>query len=152
MGEMVRKFVNEEVTPLSEVMQRVKEGIRQNESSRRITYKYINPEMSVHYVYRERHVINENHRLSFTQFRVSGHSLVCETGRWNRRGRGRLPTDERLCRCGHIQTEQHVIQECPLTQHIRDLYQVSTMEELFSDQLSPETLCRIIHEVLNTYK
>ncbi|KAK7074213.1 hypothetical protein SK128_018360, partial [Halocaridina rubra] len=54
------------------------------------------------------HTINELHRLSFTRFRVCGHSLVCETGRWNRRGRGRLLPEERLCMCGDVQNERHL--------------------------------------------
>ena len=54
-------------------MVNVIDGIRQSDSSRRLTYKYINSEVEVHKVYKERHVINELHRLSFTQYRVSGH-------------------------------------------------------------------------------
>ena len=47
-------------------------------------------------------------------------SLACETGRWNRRIRGRLPMNERLCECGSVKTERHVKLDCPRTQHIRD--------------------------------
>ena len=119
-SRLVRNFVSMNVTPLSEVMTKLIDGIRQSDSSRRLTYKYINSEMEVHKVYAEKQVINEVHRLCFTQFRISGHSLACETGRWNRRSRGRLLLEERLCSCGQIQTEKHVIQHCPMTQGIRD--------------------------------
>lgn len=44
--------VNEDVTSLSEAMLNVIDGIRQSDSSRRLTYKYINPEMEVHEVYK----------------------------------------------------------------------------------------------------
>ncbi len=115
------------------------------------TYRDINPNLSVHYVYKERHTINEVHRLSFTQFRVSGHYLACETGRWNRRGRGRLPLDERLCACGGVQTEKHVVEDCPLTQHIRDIHLFSRLEHLFSDDVEPEMTCEIIHNILSVY-
>ena len=90
--------------------------------------------MTVHHIYRERHVIDELLRLVFTKMRVSGHNLAYEADRWNRRGRGRLPREERVCPCGDVvQTEQHVIEQCLLTQHIRELYQFSSMTELFSE-------------------
>ena len=151
-GKMLRDFLNNDVTELSEVMQRVRNGIIDSNTSRRITYKAINPDLSTHYVYKEKHNINERDRLSFTQFRVSGHSLACETGRWNRRGRGRLPLEERLCSCGNIQTERHTVEDCPLTHRLRSQYQFSSMEQLFSDQFNPEVTCRIIYELLNTYR
>lgn len=151
-GRLLREFTNTEVTDLSDAMQGVISDITSSNSSRRITYREMNPEFSVHYVYKERHVIDEIHRLSFTQFRVSGHYLACETGRWNRRGRGRLPLNERLCRCGGVQTERHVVQYCPLTQGIRDTYQYSTMESLFSGQFEPHTTCKIINDVLLMFK
>ena len=90
----------------------------QSQSSRRLTYKILNPDLTVHSIYNKRIGVNEVHRISFTQFRLSGHNLKIETGRWNRRGRGRLPIKERLCQCGEVQTELHVVQSCPLTQHL----------------------------------
>ena len=156
-SRLVRNFVSVNVTPLSEAMTKLIDEIWQSDSSRRLssrrlTYKYVNSEMEVDKVYTKKQVINEVHRLCFTQFRTSGHSLACETGRWNRRGRGRLPLEERLCSCGQIQTEQHVTQHCPMTQGIRDLYHFNTVNDLFSTQFSNETLCRIVYEVLNTFK
>lgn len=82
--------------------QRVARSFSCSESSRRKIYKEINPDFGVHQVYNVRHTIHETQRISFTQFRVSGHSLACETGRWNRRGRGRIPMEERLCVCGQV--------------------------------------------------
>lgn len=106
----------------------INEGVRElnwnisiSTSSRRRTYKEINPILSVHSVYETKSHINEHHRVAFTRFRVSSHSLAVEMGRWNRRGRGRLPPEERLCACGgQIQTEEHATQHCPFTQHLRD--------------------------------
>ena len=151
-GRMLKEFINNDVPEMPVTMQKVVQGIVNSDTSRRLTYKEINPDFSVHYVYKERHTINEVHRLSFTRFRVSGHSLVVETGRWNRRGRGRLPLEERLCVCGLVQTERHVVEHCPLTQHIRDMYQLSRMEQLFGEQFSPEKSCQITHEILNIYR
>lgn len=66
------------------------------------------------------------HSSSFTRCRVSGHFLGCETGRWSKRGRGRLPMNERLCECGSVQKERHVLQDYPRPQHIRDHHQFET--------------------------
>ncbi|MPC37377.1 hypothetical protein E2C01_030851 [Portunus trituberculatus] len=52
---------------------------------------------------------------AFRRFRVSAHSLAVEVEKWNRRGRGRLPLEERLCPSGEIQTEGHVAQHCIFT-------------------------------------
>ena len=133
-------------------MQRVRNEIAASTSSRRMVYKDINPELSVHSIYRHKHAVNDIHRISFTQFRVSGHSLVCETGRWNQRNRGRLARDERLCVCGSVQTEKHVVEECQLSQHVRDVNHFSRMEQLFDGHLAHGTVCKIIHEILSLYQ
>ena len=78
----------------------------------------MNTNLSVHEIYKKRHNISEFHRMAFTRFILSSQSLAVETGRWNRRGRGRLPMEERLCSCGMIQTEEHVVCQCPRSQHI----------------------------------
>ena len=150
-SRLMEHFIMSEVIDFEMDRQDLLSGIRQSSSSRRLTYKECNPSLSVHYVYTDRHSINEIHRLSFTRFRVSSHNLVCETGRWNRRGRGRLPLEERLCVCGLVQTERHVVQQCPRTHHIRQSYSFNTIEEVFSDQFTPDISCKIIHEILSTY-
>ena len=150
-GRTVNQMITQNVPEPSIAMQNVKDNLANNISSRRVTYMTINPDLEHHYVYKERHTINETHRLSFTKLRTSGHSLACETGRWNRRGRGRLPLEERICRCGEIQTESHVVQYCPLTHDIRQQYQFSLLQELFSDNCHPAMACKIIHEILSVY-
>ena len=79
VGKMVRNLISNEVTDISVAMHQVGECIRSSESSRRKVYMEINPTLSVNPVYKEKHVIKEYHRMSFTRFRVSGHSLACET-------------------------------------------------------------------------
>ena len=135
-------FTGNEVTPLSVAMDSLRASISQSASSRCVVYKEINPTCSVHSLYVNKHNINEAHRIAFTRFRVSGHSLAIETGRWNRRGRGRLPLEERLCVCGEIQTERHVVQYCPVTLPIRNSFHFSSMEELFSDIFPMQQLAR----------
>ena len=102
----------------------------------------INPDGSLHYVYTAKHTIKETQR-------VSGHALACERGRWNRCGRGRLPLEERLCQCGEVQTERHVVKDCPFTQHIRGTYGFTDLEELLSENFEPNVTCEIIHNILS---
>ena len=111
----MNKYTRDNVSDLSVLVGNVHRAIMTSQTSRCIVYRDINPTMAVHDVYRTRHTINDLHRVSFTRFRVSGHSLAVETGRWNRRGRGRLPLEERLCSCGAIQTERHVVENCPVS-------------------------------------
>ena len=119
-----------------------------NGSSRLAWYKSINPSLSVHEIYRTPDV-SELHRVSWTRLRLSAHSLAIEQGRWNRRGRGRLPIEERLCTCGQIQSERHVIEECPDTEQLRLRYQFTTVEELMS--IECPNLPDICHKILQTY-
>ena len=131
----------------------LKESIRQSVSSRRSIYcNVINTNLSTHSIYSSRHNIYEMYRIAFTRFRVSSHMLAVETGRWNRRGRGRLPMEERLCSCGLVQSEDHVINECPLSQIIRDNYAFANINELMAESFSKETVCKIIYEVLELYR
>ena len=147
----IKELIDNDVDDVRVAMTDLKQRLLLNNSSRRVVYKEINPDLNVHYVYSGNHSINEMHRVAFTQFRVSGHSLAIETGRWNRRGRGRLPVEERLCRCGGIQDEKHVITHCVHTQHIRNMYGFNTINELFSDRYEPDTMCKIIYDILRTY-
>ena len=69
--------------------EKLKNSRRRSESFRRQVYcNKMNTNLDVHDIYFRKHNIFENHRIAFTRFRVSSHSLAVETGRWNRRGRG----------------------------------------------------------------
>ena len=83
---------------------------------------------------------------------MSAHSLAVEVGRWNRRGRGRLPLEERLCPCGEIQTERHVTQHCILTEHLREMYNFAHIQDLFSDKFDNNERCCIIYKILDVFK
>ena len=86
------------------------------------------------------------------KMRLSAHSLAIETGRWNRRGRGRLPIDQRLCQCGQVQTERHVIEECVMSQHLRDFYHYNSLNNLFLETNDLSKTLQFVHSVLNVYK
>ena len=126
----------------------LKTSIYKSTSTKRITYREINPTLSVHSVYTAKTHVYEPHRVAFTRFRVSAHSLAVEVGRRNRRGRGRLPLEERLCTCGQIQTEVHVTQYCTLTQHLRNTHGFTSIQELLSDRFDDSQICNIIYRIL----
>lgn len=151
MGKCVKEMIRGEVPDMSVLLEKAKCCIRDSGTSRCIVYKDINPTLSTHEIYTKRQILNEFHRLEFTRFRLSGHTLAIETGRWNRRGRGRLPLEERLCSCGEIQTERHVLENCTLTQHLRNNYRYETMEDVFTKCTTSE-MCNVIFDVLKVYK
>ena len=109
-------------------------------------YLSMNPQMSVSQVYSQLNpYIPEHHRVQYTRLRLVSHNLRIETGRW-----ARLPREQRLCRCGQVQTERHVIEECSLTRLIRDnnSHIKFSIPELFehSDQ---KDICRLLSEILD---
>ena len=81
----------------------------------------INPSLAPHPVYTDiRAKVREHHRIDFSRFRLSAHNLAIETGRWSR-----IPHDERVCECGSVQTEKHVVLECPVARDIREQGNIS---------------------------
>ena len=151
-GVVISNFLSTSVPDTRSLMQSVYERIAASDGSRYVTYRTINPSFSLHSVYTERHSINDRWRMAFTRFRVSSHNLAIETGRWNRRGRGRLPVEERLCTCGAIQSERHVIEECPLSSSIRQVHNIGNINELFNGKYDNDTSCKIITKFLDLYK
>ena len=115
--------------------------------SKFILYRNINPSYSVHFVYCSRNssLIPEVYRISFSRLRLASHRLRIETGRWSR-----TPRDRRLCPCGQIQDEEHVLAHCQITQHSRDAHgdRVDLPEILHANGLE---YFRLIHEILQSY-
>ena len=151
-GKFIKELLENEVPSMTSLIEKVHSAITASNSSRCLVYKEINPHFTLHDIYKTKHVINEFQRISFTRFRICGHSLAVETGRWNRRGRGRLPVEERLCSCGQVQTERHVVEACPLTENIRQMYDITRLEDLFNDNISNHEACAVIHEILEIFK
>ena len=120
-------------------------------STRYEWFKTVNPHLTTHRIYESRDgTINELHRIAWTRLRLSAHSLAIEEGRWNRRGRGRLPVEERLCPCGAVQDERHVLQDCPTTAHIRQEFVYGTVEEFL--EKNDDVMTNIAYRVLNAYR
>ena len=61
--------------------------------------------------------IPEHLLIAFTRVCLSSHRLRIETGRW-----ARIPRERRLCDCGAVQAEEHVLVRCPLTETPRCRY------------------------------
>ena len=139
------------INDIRDAQYNLKTKILNSESNRLLFYKSINTNLTVHVIYSNNIKVNEIERVSWTRLRLSAHSLAIERGRWNRRGRGRLPIEERLCPCGHVQTEAHVIETCVISSHIRQEYNITTVDELMIDRVDYSTVCTIIHKLLSLY-
>lgn len=126
-------YLNALNTPSSFIQQGIndiKNLIVQSQRSKFLTYVSMNPDLTLHRMYADNNV-PEFQRTLFTRLRLSAHNLRIETGRWSR-----LPRENRLCECGSVQTEEHVLILCPLTAQLRQLYPTLTfvMPDIF---LSP---------------
>ena len=137
---------------LLEAQEILKSKIRNSVSNRVIFYRLINPELQVHELYLRKSIgVKELERISWTKLRVSAHSLAVERGRWNRRGRGSLPWEDRLCSCGQVQTETHVIENCPVSLDLRITYSITTVDDLMVHRTDYASVCGIVHRLLSLY-
>ena len=50
------------------------------------------------------------------------------------------------------QTELHVIEECVISQHVRQMYNVTSLFDLVSERQDLPEVCHIVHSILNIYK
>ena len=148
----IEDLLESESNDVSEGSNKLIQDIISSDSSKCIYYVTINPDMKVHDIYSTKVSLNELERMSWSKLRLSAHSLAIETGRWNRRGRGRLPMDQRLCQCGLVQTERHVVETCTMSQHIRNLHSVRSLENLFLEIEDYSKVCHIAHTILEIYR
>ena len=91
VGRLINSYISTPLPQWESLLTTPHNKITTRNSSRYLTYKDINPLFSVHSVYTQRHTVKEHYRRAFTRFRVSGHNLSIEIGRWKRRGRERIP-------------------------------------------------------------
>lgn len=97
--DYVYDLIHNDLDDINIGMRELKQNLQQVASSRRKTYLEINPSLCAHPIYLEKQKVPEKDRIAFTRFRVLSHSLAVEVGRWSRRGRGRLPLEERVRVC-----------------------------------------------------
>ena len=151
ISRYIKDCINNDIDEIEIAKNRIKLKISNAFSNRIVFYKTINPGLIVHDLYLKKIKVNEIDRISWTRLRLSAHSLAIEKGRWNRRGRGRLPMEERLCPCGQIQTEAHVIESCPMSLQIRQMYNITTINNLLLVREDYDKVCMIIHKLLSLY-
>ena len=145
----VSSVMNGEGDPIVVDLDRRKEGIMSSEQTKTVTYRQINPTLSVHPMYSSEEVLEDDFRTAFTRLRLSSHRLRIETGRWTR-----TPREERLCQCGEaIQTEQHVICDCTLVAHIRESYNcnITNFVEFMTTEKSKQQLAMVLR-ILGFYE
>ena len=147
----IKDLLESDINDVNIALNNLKQDIINSDSSKCRYYMTINPDMKVH-IYTKKVKVQELERISWTKLRLSAHSLAIETGRWNRRGRGRLPIEERLCQCGQIQTERHALETCIISQHVRDIHSLSSLENLLLERNDYANVCHIVHTILNVYK
>lgn len=140
--------------PVAEDVEQIKQRIRDAAptSTRARTYLEINPTLEVCKAYSTDGRMLETHRIAVTRIRVSSHRLRIETGRW-----ARIPRENRLCQCGdnYIQTEEHALLQCRLSQEIRErLFENVDLPRflhlLFNDIDLP-SVAKLCHETLELF-
>ena len=116
-------------------------------STRRMAYREINPSLSVHPLYNS-YDVPEYDRTAFTRLRLGSHHLQYEMGRWTR-----TPLENRMCPCGQVQNDKHVLLECELTHQARqDLLIPDNLDiQRLYDLTDFRTLAKLCNSVINAY-
>lgn len=114
------------------------------------TYMDINPDLSVHALYKPSDLYTpDSRRIEVTRLRLSSHRLHVETGRWSR-----IPRELRTCPCDStsVQDEAHVVLNCHLTVHLRAHLpvQMNSVADLFL--LDNSQIAEYCHNLFNVFK
>ena len=117
-GKVLQQLINSEVDCVTQEKSKIVLAMSNETSTRRTSYRAINPDLSVHEAYTTPE-IPESHRIAFTRMRLSSHHLTYEIGRWSR-----IPAENRICPCGAVQTDHHVMLQCPYTDDARRLLNI----------------------------
>ena len=108
----------------------------------------MNPDLIQNPMYSNRFV-NELDRINASRIRLSSHNLAIETGRWARKLR-----ENRLCKCGSIQTESHVLIDCVHTNQLRALFpnlDFTNSSTLFNSN-DVDDMCKYVSKCLKVYE
>ena len=146
MGKHLKMLYNTLQDPVSSFLVSLETRVRTATTTRNTVYLSINPDLTPHSMYSSSIPVPEMYRIAMSRLRLSSHYLRIETGRWSR-----IPREERLCQCQEdIQTEQHVLLNCPRTLHIRQQFPAvptGSINELMN--FKPETvLCKFVFCVM----
>lgn len=128
-----------------------KASVRRSQRTKFKTYVTLNPTLAVHKTYVLTDEIPEEYqRIATSRLRLSSHRLAIETGRWSR-----ISQDQRLCTCGSIQTENHVVCDCIRTDEIREQFKnldFTNLENFFDNCSNIVSMCKCSYMVLNMYR
>ena len=127
------------------------ERVTMGDNTRAVVYRTMNPDLSVHPVYRGYSGVLEYKRIALTRCRLSSHSLAVDRGRGSR-----LPREQRTCPLDKtsIQDECHVLCFCPLTSAYRMRYDIHPQNITDIMNLAGSEILRAstyVHEVLNHF-
>ena len=154
LSRLINDLTTNDTNDIEEAKTKLKSKVLISDSNRISFYKLINPNFIIHDIYTTKTDVNEMYRISWTRLRLSSHSLAIESGRWNRRARrdrGRLPVEERLCPCGQVQNETHVIENCPVSLQIRQTFNITTVNDLMVVRNDYDKVCEAVHKILALY-
>lgn len=128
----------------------IKHNILSSENTKSVLYRTLNTSLSIHSIYLDKHNIPEYKRKCFTNFRLTSHRLKSETGRWKIPP---TPIDQRFCTCGFpSQTEEHVIEYCPISAVIRNSYPEICFNAVnILNHVQPDLACHIIYSIYSLY-
>jgi hypothetical protein len=146
MGKYLTQLRSIDIDPLQDFLQKTRDKLQASTSSKRLTYLSMNPSLERPAFY-YRTDVPEFQRIATTRLRLVSHNLRIETGRWSR-----LPQHDRLCPCGQIQSEQHVLCSCIYTANIREHYPPThdRIETIMT--WDARDLCSFCWKVLDFYK
>jgi hypothetical protein len=139
----VAKVITDRVSQsdiIAEEKSKLKNKIRTSVKSRDKTYCLLNPSLDSPDCYKI--PMREYDRKAVTRIRTGSHRLMIEKGRWYR-----LRREDRLCECGAIQDELHVLQDCPLLANERR----DCDNPLFNIQYHPEKTAKFCSLILNKF-
>jgi hypothetical protein len=125
--------------------------ILSSDATRMETYRQFNSDLTVHPVYLATD-ISEQACISFTRMRLSSHYLRIETGRWSR-----LSRERRLCVCGQVQDEGHVLCDCSETANLRHIYRClgcDSIDTLMSNHnltALTQCVCDVLNKINKNY-
>ena len=136
--------LNSQTDILGRERAQTRQWIRTSSSSRMTQYLSTNPRLTPPCFYNCD--LPEHKRIALTRIRLSSHHLKIETGRWSR-----IPRDQRLCSCGEVQTEEHVLCFCDRSSHLRQVYPQLTFTSL-AEVLDSDDIPSLGSFVLNVLK
>ena len=145
-GIVMRRLISGDLTGVNR-RDAVIQAIRTSTGTRRMAYGDINPSLSVHPLY-DSYDVPEYDRIAFTRLRLGSHHLQYEMGRWSR-----TPQESRMCPCGIVQSDKHVLLDCELTRQARqDLFIPGDINiEQFYNYTDFRTLAKFCNLVISTY-